>query len=187
MIKPTLLFFSLVLFLSACTPPASPQAEGKRTNRYYDLKSYFEKEVERLNQVDKKVIKTVRLNEEQERKEDLELDYAKELQIFSESHINKVSWWGKYAGDTSYYSNGQIEQIGYQAKEEDLKTKSINIFFSEVGEIDSLLIINSTNNPTINTFQELTYIPNVKYRILSQEKVALSKDRKVTIEGVFSK
>jgi hypothetical protein len=178
----------LIMLFQACSPDSSPTpTSDPKENQYYDLKSYFEEEVDRLNQSAPSVVKTVTLNDDEEQKETEIADFSKELLIFSESHINKVSWWGKYAGDTSYYQNGQISTIIYTAGEEELKTKSVRISFSISGEIDSLFILNSTDNPTISTYQELIYLPNKKYEIFSQEKVALSKDRKLRIEGVFSK
>jgi hypothetical protein len=178
----------LMLLLQACSSNSNPSpASDQKGNRYYDLKSYFEKEIARLNESNPSVVKTVSLNEEQEQKETDISDFSKELLIFSEAHINKVSWWGKYAGDTTYYDNGRIRKIVYTAKEEELKTKSVRISFSEKGELDSLFILNTTDNPTISTYQELIYVPQKKYEIFSQEKVALSKDRKVKVEGVFSK
>lgn len=174
------------LFQSCSTESAQSTADSPKSNRYYDLKSYFEKETERLKEAKVEVLKTVELNNTVEKKEASPIDFDNELLIFRESHINKVSWWGKYAGDTTYYKNDQIKRITYTSIDKELKTKNIRISFSPNGNIDSLFILNATDNPTISTHQELIYIPNTKYHIQSQEKVFLSKDRIVKIEGVFS-
>jgi len=183
----TTLVTSLFLFLLtfSCNIEPSDVVGDKTPNRYYDLNNFFENEIKRLKQTSPEVVKSVTLNEKTEEQRIEEVDFANELKIFGESHINKVSWWGKYEGDTIYDDASRIRKIEYTTQEEDLKTKTVRISFDADESIDSLFILNRTENPTISTYQELIYIPNVKYKTYSREKVALSKNREITIEGKF--
>ncbi len=177
----------LLILVSACNVEAPQSTPADVPNRYYDLHTYFEQEIERLNKEQPAVSKTVILNGEKEEQTVKNIDFADEFLIFRESHINKVSWWGKYEGDTTYYNNEkqQIKKIRYTTDDEELKTKVIHISFSPAKQIDSLYILNATHSPTISTKQELIYVPKISYEIFSREKVALSKNREVMIKGIF--
>ncbi len=188
--KPFQSILLLLVVLYACNVEAPQSTPDDVPNRYYDLNRFFEEEIKRLNEEQPVVNKTIVLNGETEQQTVEEVNFSNELLIFNESHINKVSWWGKYDGDTTFYAGGekkQIKKIRYTANDEALKTKEIRISFSPQEKLDSLFIFNSTQSPTITTRQELVYIPDVKYEIYSEEKVVVSKNRELIIRGVFEK
>ncbi len=180
------IYVFLFLFIQSCIPESTQNSEAETRNPYYDLDAYFKNEIERLNDSDKEIVKSIDLDGEMEEAKLPIEDFNTELQTFRESHINRVSWWGKYVGDTSYYNNNNIKKIQYKTLDEDLKTKTIRISFNQEGGLDSLFILNSTSSPSINTLQELIYIPDNKYQIYSTEKVLLSKERIITVTGKFS-
>jgi hypothetical protein len=73
----------LIMLFQACSPDSSPTpTSDPKENQYYDLKSYFEEEVDRLNQSAPSVVKTVTLNDDKEQKETEIADFSKELLIF---------------------------------------------------------------------------------------------------------
>jgi len=150
---------------------------------FFDLNTFFEKELEFLSNL-KEINKTVILNGKKEEKTLNDFDLKKDLEIFTDSNINKVAWLDKYKVDSLTNVNGLLEKIIYQALDEKVKTRQLIIEYSS-GEVKSISIKNASSNQVALLNQDLKYIPKKGYMILSSQEVSLSDEQKLSVEVEF--
>lgn len=150
----------VVLFgLGSC----KPNVQQNKIN-YFDLKSYFASQSQKLEKQNLRVVKTVSRNKEAETKKVKIANWAGELSVFSESDINKPSWRSSYKTIVS----GNITI--YKAIEPDLKTREI-ILKKERGLLTYLMIFNVVNNSLFQTREKLTFYPDSLYQIERKQHV----------------
>ena len=158
--------------------------EEQSPKAFFDLVKFFDNEVKRLNSANILPVKKANLNGREEEARPDELNYTEELQIFSQSDINRPSWIDKYQADTTFLS-GSPERITYTALEEDLRTKKIEIVFDRK-EVVSVSIENSTTSLVASDVQKLLYQPATGYSIENQQKIVFSNERRLRIEVSFN-
>ena len=120
---------------------------------------------------------------QQEEKKLTRLNYEEELKVFLDSDINRTSWWDRYAIDSSL-TQGQLTAVSYKAQTEDLKTRWIELQFSN-GKVRAILIENESQSPAVNFFQQLRYIPEEGFFIFTRQKVTLSPPKEMKVEVIF--
>lgn len=145
---------------------------------YFDLKTYFSNEAEKLSKQKQLVNKSITHNDSVEEKHLQINNWAEELALFIESDINKISWKDSYKRDST--SN----KITYTAKEDDLKTQSIEIEFS-ANKPSKFRIINKTHNYLYKTDETLEYIPDSLYLINKKQQVTLLGRNDYLIQGLI--
>ncbi len=181
-------FFTLlgmVLLLNACQSSAE-QSESpveEMPSVFFDIKGYFAQEQKRLNQAQPDVTKKVAINGEIEQKQIDSLNFDRELKVFIQSDINRPDWVGKYRID-SVWQNNKLSELHYQALDDKLRTRQIDIIFND-GEVSKIFIENGGTNIVAGSEQELTYLPGQGYTIKSRQYTALSKDKELSIEVRF--
>ncbi len=173
--------FFLIFSGPACQPS---DADGPVGPSFFDIKGYFEGEIQRLRNNQQLANKYLEVNNSSEQLEGVELDYEKELSSFLKADINKVSWQEKYQADTLLSGEGRPEQITYKALDPDLRTQSVQINFKEE-QVANIQISNRTENPVLYNSQELRYDPSKGYRIKSHQKLKLSPPQEIKIEVQF--
>ncbi len=179
-----LFFLMITILLNACQPSAKQQAADQAMPlAFFDLKGYFQKEIQRLNQEKPAVTKTVAVNGKSEEKRLQTLDFKEELGVFIQSDINRPDWTDKYRIDSTL-QDGQLAALRYQALEDKLRTRKIDIHFFN-GKVSEIHIINGGNNIVAGSEQELTYRPRQGYNIRSRQYASLSKDKELSIEVRF--
>ncbi len=152
---------------------------------YFDLKGYFDSEVQRLAKF-QKVKKTATVDGQQEERTIDSLNFEEELKIFSNADINRAAWSDKYEIDSVFNQQQQLVQLNYTSKDEDLRTKKISIDF-EANAVSKVFIENSTSSAVADTKQLLTYEPEVGYTIESHQKVSFTDDNTFLVEVRFLK
>ena len=150
---------------------------------FFDLKTFFKEELVKLQTI-KKVTKKINLNGKIEEKTFETLNYEEELSIFINSDINKNAWFDKYTIDSTFNIQKELVSISYSAKDEDLKTKKIDINFSNKQPTE-IIITNISSNPIANADQLLHYTANKGYRIDNVQHQILSEQKKMSIEVFF--
>lgn len=145
---------------------------------YFDLQSYFEKEAEKLTSQKKITVKSVQHNDSLEQKELQISNWNNELALFIESDINKVSWKESYKIDST------LNKLTFTAKEENLRTQSIEIEFLN-NHPSKFRIINKTHNYLYKTDEILEYIPDSLYLINKKQQVTLLGRNDYLIQGLF--
>lgn len=179
-----ILYFAVLSFgLASCAqaPPVATKATVQLP--FYDLKTYFQNEITRLDKANLSVQKEVQINAESEVQQLDGLNYEQELKLFTNSDINKMAWFDKYEIDSTF-ENRALSALQYTALDEDLKTKSIQINFS-ANEIDRVIIENSTESFIASSKQLLEYHPKSGYNITTSQKTKLGKNQAVSIAVQF--
>ena len=180
--KNLFLIAGLVFFLSTCVDET---AIIKQEPTFFDLKNYFKKQSEMLSQRTT-VYKTTTVDSNRIEKIIDSLDFEKELKIFQESDINKVSWMDKYRVDSLFDTNGNLNRLIYKALDETMRTQELIISF-EQNEVDTVRIFNDASGNVAKLQQRLTYIPSSGYSIESRQKTTLSDEHVLTVEVRFQK
>lgn len=170
------LFWCFTLGLVSCNEPQS-----KPLDKYVDLKGYFLKEALRLQKLNKTVLKTVAHNGHSESKIISSIKWVKELSLFIESDINKIAW------EKRYRITNSSQSVRYDALNSDLKTQRIVINYGANHSINSVEIINKTQNFLFDSEEKLKYFPDSIYQINKSQHVLLVGDNQYDIKGTFSK
>lgn len=183
------LFYSLLALcvLGACTKdmPSSHGMSEVVTKRHFDLKGYFEGEVQRLGSKGR-AKKMVVANGIVETKSQDSVDFQSELAMFSASDINRPAWSDKYVTDSLFDEQKQLVHLKCTSLEKSLKTQSIEVDFRQ-GTISKVQIRNNTTNAIASSNQILTYEPAVGYSIESTQKVSFSDSQDFRIQVLFLK
>lgn len=175
-----ILCWSCALFvISACSVPTTPiPPEGP----FFDLKTFFEKEVIHLKNSMPQLDKTIIHNATTESQRVEINDWKAELHFFSTLDINKPSWRDQYQVDTL------MEQYGYQliysALNQELITQelSIHIIDQQVTFINAIQLI---DNQIYQSQRFLEYKPRKHYKIKQLQDVALLSPNDYTIQATF--
>jgi hypothetical protein len=166
------IFFSVILL--SCNKPAP-----KSGNKYPDIKSFFEKEAQRLSSVKRPVVKTVSRNGNRETTNAAHLNWTNEFNLFIESDINKPAWKDSY----------RVSQTGdltlYKALDSNLRTRSILLKKKPDGTIRYVEIFNKTVNSLYQSSEHLTYLTDSLYYIRKQQNVLLIGNNRYEITGRF--
>ena len=168
--------FILLFLLTSCT--SENTNSEVREIYYFDLKTYFSNEAEKLSKQKQLVNKSITHNDEVEQKEMQINNWTEELALFTESDINKISWKNSYKKDST------LNKITYTATEEDLRTRSVEIEFSG-NKPSKFRIINKTHNYLYKTDEVLEYIPDSLYLISKKQQVTLLGRNDYLIQGLF--
>jgi hypothetical protein len=169
------------VLLLLCGSYACNKPEIKETGaelKYFDLKEYFKKEATRLTGQNPQVDKTVAHNGTAENKKVHIGNWEKELNLFTESDINKPAW------KLSYDVQANSDSIVYKAKYPELETRQITIR-KKAGQISEIDIINNTHNILYNTTEKLVYAPNAYYLIEKMQQVKVMGANNYRIKGNF--
>ncbi|MEO6499800.1 MAG: hypothetical protein ABIN95_12325 [Mucilaginibacter sp.] len=165
---------SVALFLPACKPEIK---ETGATGKYFDLKAYFKADSARLSKLPQPILKTVTHNGVTESKKVRIDNWARELNLFSESDINKPAW------RDSYQTQQTDHTLIYLATDTTLKTREIIINKKKDGLVQYIAIYNYTKNLLYDTREKLTYIPDSIYKIEKTQHVKLLGNNKYVIIG----
>lgn len=179
-------FFLLLLtaFLFGCIQGDAVDTSSV-SQQFFDLKGYFESEVERLNKSgNSRAKKTVVADGKTEERIIDSVDFQRELGFFAGSDINRPAWSDKYVVDTLLNEHNQILQLSYKCNDEKLKIRKIVIEF-EYPEVSKVFIENNTSNSIATSSQMLVYQPAIGYSIESHHKVAMGGEELFKVEVKF--
>lgn len=167
------------LILVMLTLVSCARSEEKAVIRYWDIKGFFESEVQRLTKSKKPVDKTVTRNKISETQTRRSVNWKNELSLFIESDINKPAW------RDSYKITEDNSEIIYMAIDSNLRTRAIQIKKDVRGGLRHISIINQTKNNLYQSSEQLTYVPDSVYKIDKSQHVLLLGNNRYQITGVF--
>ncbi|MBT8196774.1 MAG: hypothetical protein HKO56_01360 [Bacteroidia bacterium] len=164
-----LFYFILVLFLafSSCSNSSPVQQE----KYYFDLISYFNTQVDELNNLNPDVHKSITKNGEMEEKTISDIDWQQELMAFVQADINKPAWKSLYEVDTTVVSNGLV--IKYAASDEKLTTRSLEVSISNENEISRIEINTQPDKKIYFANTNMVYVPGKNYSIQTEQNLVL--------------
>ena len=166
-----------VVFLYAC---GSKQQQKNDTQPiHFDVKSFFEKEIARLDHQNPLVLKIVAKNELSEEKKLKIKNWKKELQSFIDADINKASWQKEFK--TSITN----ETISYTTTNEKIPVKKL-IVKQKGNHISYIKAIVNDSNFLYISKDTLTYYPNQFYEIKKTQKIKLFSKISYKIIGKFN-
>ncbi len=176
-----ILVFLLISFLACQTGENAP---GQETDAaFFDLRSFFQAEITRLEKAQPSIKKEIEINGEKEDKVQDSIDFEKELAIFVRADINKPAWRDKYQID-SVMEAQNLKTLRYTALDSSLKTRALTIDFNQ-NDVERIFILNQTNSPLIKSEQQLTFEPQSGYFIRNKQSLSLSKNSDLTIKALF--
>jgi hypothetical protein len=177
--------FALCLLVE-CVPDKSSNQTGEvGVKRHFDLKGYFDGEVQRLGRKGR-AKKNVVVDGREETKLMDSVDFQRELGMFSVSDINRPAWSDKYVADSIFDEQKQLVHLEITSLDKSLKTQSIAVDFQQ-GAISKVQIHNNTTNSIASSNQVLTYEPSSGYSIESNQKVTFSDAQDFRIHVMFLK
>lgn len=165
----------LILILGSCVRDEQNKAQ---IETYFNLKSYFKSEANRLNKLHLHVDKAVAIDGETERKQIQINDFKNELSIFIDADINKASWRGEF----TVKKEGEAEL--YTTKNEKIPVKNVEIRYQK-NKLKSIQILVITKNILYVSSDILTYFPDSLYEIKKTQKIKLLKEKRYSVIGRF--
>lgn len=175
-LKYTLLFF--ICLVGSCQVETVNHIQVQ----FFDLNDFIQEESKRIANVEK-IKKTVSVNGKTEEKILEVFDLKKDLEIFTNSNINKIALLDKYDVD-SIFENNVLTKIQYTANDEKVKTREIIVNYKNKS-VQSVSIRNASSNAVTISEQELLFQTNKGYSIKSKQKVSLSKEQIRSVEVEF--
>jgi hypothetical protein len=174
------LILSFIGLSISCTNPKS----SERVISYFDLKTFFENEIERLNKLNPSVQKIALNDNKRENKIFTKVDWEKELNIFIESDINKSAWKNSYS--TASASDSSSETLTYKALEGSLSIRYISVKKDQhTQKVKEIEIRKVTINNLYRSTQVLKYFPDSTYYIIGKQKVRLMDENMYGVIGSF--
>lgn len=149
----------------------------KQSMHFFSLKHFFEQESIRLAKAKQQVDKSVSHNGSFERKNSFIQDWKNELNMFTESDINKPAW------RDSYRVVEDSGRISYHALDSNLRIRRIVIKKDIAGKPTQIDIINKTHNLLYQSREHLRYVPDSIYSIDKKQHVILIGDNHYLVSG----
>jgi hypothetical protein len=176
----------LFLLLLGCQLSGSDTTSGDGEGRqpFFDMRGYFTRQIEQLQDQQPPVRKTITFNHETDTQMLDSLDYDRELEVFLNADINRAAWWDRYRIDSSFNDRNQLDSVTYTAIGEDLRVRRLKVEYKN-GEVNQIEVQSETTGPAADRWQQLFFDPQWGYRIESRQNVAFSKPRETKIEVRF--
>ncbi len=172
------LIISTVLFSSCSNAPDSSQNNSLQNKEYFDIKTYFEKEIEKLNE-EKPLIKKTVLKDSEEETKDIEIkDWETELNAFLSVDLQKPV----YSEQFSIKKEGNFEI--YTTKDPKLDLQFIKIT-KENGQVSRIVIHKKVGNMLYKTTEKLEYKENGFYTIEKEQNIRILGTNNYVIKGSF--
>lgn len=170
---PLISFF--LLFISCNMQPDEQQ---KNTKAYFDLKTYFRKEAERLTAADRLVTKMVSINDSSETKSLKITDWKKELSVISDADINKASWKG------AFLIKRKKNLLIYSTSDEKVNVKKVIITYKNDKPSGFLLLLRTRNSLYTST-DSLSYYPDSLYTVNKTQDIRFLSKKRYKVEILF--
>ena len=147
------------------------------------MKSFMEKEAERLKKDSTEVTKTVFLNGKNETHEMTVSDWKSELSVFTEADISKKSFLGKY--NEEVLKEDTQTKTHYAAKEDNLRTRELNVTFGNDGTPVKIEAVLYTTNVLYSSHQNLTYERDRGFWISGKQTIRFFSPDTFSVTSIF--
>lgn len=177
--------YSFLLFIFIGCQSNPQQSDFDFENVFFNLTNYFETEIEKNTKQFNSVTKTSIIDTDSNTVQLNSIDFSKELKLFIESDINKMSWADRYQID-SLVSSPTEYTINYTALSDKLQTRKVSILFADAIP-QKIEIHNELNSMIMDTDQYLTYLPGIGYDINITQIGKLQEGHDYSIAVRFNK
>lgn len=164
------------VFLFSCTENSTKETADTSSEKYFDIKGYFEKEILQLSTTDTRIEKTVGKDGDYETKVIQIEDWDKELGSFYAIDLNKPAYTGQFTVTQDSLS------MQYTANSPKLDIRSIQIKY--IGdEVSQIIIHRQIDNMLYSTEERLEYSKNNFYKINKVQNIVVLGTNKYSIQG----
>lgn len=172
----------IILLLCGCSASeaGSDEKTDRKTSAFFDLDDWFQQEAKRLSVLDS-VVRTIVLDGRSETKSISIDDWKQELKPFIYSDINRAGWSDRYSGDTILSLEQKPRVIHYQALDEKLRVREIDIQFGAEGDVRRIEITKKRKSLIVENEQQLTYIPAEGYSLMNTQSTPISNKQEMQI------
>jgi hypothetical protein len=151
--------------------------------RYFDIPSFFQTEVARLENANAHVLKTVQTDGETEQKNIRPKSWKDELSVFSAIDLNKSSFIGKYTIDSCQGVDGL--HVSYISKDEKLPVKSCSFSFSG-SKLQYIQVTKSDPSLVLTSEIKWRYVPDSGYSVVGSQQVRGFDPTNYSVSAIFA-
>ena len=175
--------FSLFLItFSSCTPTETNT--NKKQINFFDTDAFLKQEEIRLRATPHKVSAQISVNGTVEQKILDSLNYTDAFALFFQSSINKTAWKEKYIID-SVIENGNLKKIVYTARNENLKTRRLQVDFNNKQSPENLVFDFKNTSILGDITQKLEYNAKQGIKIFNKQEILLIPNSEMIMEYKF--
>ncbi len=176
------LFALCLLTFSSCS--TTETQSSKKQIAFFDTDAFLKNEQVRLRAAPHKIAAKVSVNGKVEEKQLDSLNYDDAFALFFQSSINKTAWKEKYIID-SVLSEGGLKKLVYTARNENLKTRRLEIDFN-AQKTPEHLVFDFVNKSILGeVIQKLEYNPSVGMKIYNKQEILLIPNSEMIMEYKF--
>ena len=176
--KKLLYFFGSIWVAFACQPQ-----EKTSVNTFFDIETFTQNQIKSLNALNPKVMKTVTVNQKTENHTIEDINWSKELALFTQANLNKSAFQQSYSRDTSYAQT----LIYVLHTDEHLPIKTLRVAFDKNQKPNKIEATIGSKNYLYESEKHLTMVlTNGKlqaYEIEGFQQLAFSKREEFRIVG----
>ncbi len=175
----------IITFFNSC----SENKKAANQNSYFDLSTFMNADIEKLHASGASVLKVASVNGEREENRFVTVDWKREFDSFISADIHNPTFSEKYIVDTIVNSTDSSKSttIRYVAKEEELRTRVLEIQFDENKIIVLIKAELFSKNFIANLSESLIYSPLKYYSITNHEESRWFGSDEFIIEGRIEK
>ncbi|WP_312195242.1 hypothetical protein [Sphingobacterium multivorum] len=173
----SLVMGSALLFWSCGSPSATKGPQ--KSSDIFSVDSFFTAEVNRLQQLNPSVLKSVNKDGEKEQKELKISNWKNELSAFQSADISKNF-------DPSLYEVKAVDCVTeFTAKKKELQIQKLRIEFDKNEKVKHIAIDKTITNTLYDSQEKLDYYTDSLYRIVKFQDVQGLDANQYEIEGKF--
>lgn len=172
--------FLLLLACLYCACGEEAATDPNQPKPFFDLRSYIDGEVARLEGYPQTVEKTITLNGTTETQELRDLNFANDLRLFREADINRNAWIDKYVTEEKELS-GSHRVITYVAQDSSLQTRRLTVE-QDQGVVTRVAIDRKTGTVLSDGKHRLEYHPARGYSVHTSQENRFGNDIESLIE-----
>jgi len=176
-------FCFLLFAFSSCTS-IETNSSSKKQISFFDTDAFLKQEEMRLRATPHKVNAKISVNGTVEEKVLDSLNYTDAFALFFQSSINKTAWKEKYIID-SVVENGSLKKIVYTARNENLKTRRLQIDFNGKASPENLVFDFKNTSILGDVTQKLEYNALTGIKIFNKQEILLIPNSEMIMEYRF--
>lgn len=172
------LFVGSALLFSSCSNTA--KKEAKSTTDIFSVDSFFHAEIQRLQQLNPSIVKSVEKDGESEQREIKIANWKNELAAFQSADISKNF-------DPSLYEVKSMDCVTeFKAKKKELQIQRLRIEFDQNEKVKHIHIEKNIANSLYDSQEKLDYYSDSLYRIVKLQDVRGLDANQYQIVGKFA-
>ncbi len=176
--KKNILIPFIVIAIYGCQRKEEPIVE--KSLPYFDVKNYIDKEAARLQKIDRLILKKVEVNGSSETKLLKISNWKEELNIFSDSEINRASWNGLFKIEKT------LDTFNYTSDNEKVPIKELKVVYKN-NLVKGIVIVVKNTNMLYTSIDSLGYFADSIYVVKKLQNIKFLTNKSYLVTGKMSK